>query len=169
MLLNIAIEHMHLFSSIRFSASTWKYLVYQNVRLTPLIIKDSLHLIKLVDSSLAGDFEQSGESCNLQSTWQALSCRVSGSKGTVFYIVGQRDQLTAVDVVEAERGKRVWGEAAGVEGVGMCPLPVVLSLPCLFSLIPDASCCLSKTFAADLRTVSGSRPQSRLPYWETAA
>lgn len=28
---------------------------------------------------------------------------------------------------------------------------VSLSLPCLFSLIPDASCCLSKTFAADLR------------------
>lgn len=119
---------MHLFSSIRFSASTWKYLVYQNVRPAPLIIKDSLHLIKVVDSSLAGDFEQSGESCNLQSTCQALSCRVSGSKGTVFYIVGQRDQLTAVDVVEAERGKRVWGEAAGVEGVGMCPLPVALSL-----------------------------------------
>lgn len=120
---------MHPFSNIRFSASTWKYLVYQNVRLAPLIIKDSLtHLIKVVDSSLTRDFEQSGESCNLQSTCQALSCHVSGSKGTMFYIVGRRDQLTAVDVVEAERGKRVWGEAAGVEGVGMCPLPVALSL-----------------------------------------
>lgn len=42
----------------------------------------------------------------------------------------------------------MWG--GGVAGAGVCPpLTVALSLcpcrACLFSLIPDASCCLSKT------------------------
>lgn len=139
------------------------------MRLAPFIIKDSLHLIMVVDSSLAGDFEQSSESCNLQSSCQALSCRVSGSKGTMFYIVGQRDQLTAVDVVEAERGKRVWGEAAGWRGWG-CVLCLWLCLSVsAVPVLPDPRCQLLsfQNLGADLRRyrVAGLSHGSPIGRW----
>lgn len=86
---------------------------------------------------------------------QASSCHVSRSNGTVFYIVGQRDQLTAVDVVEAEAGKRVWGEAEGVEGRRGWGCVLCLLRPCVSAVpvLPDPRCQLLsfQNLGADLR------------------
>lgn len=143
--------------------------------LTPFIIKDSLCAIKAGwgrDLSFTGDSKQYVDFYSLQSTREPLSRSVSISKGTVLYIVGQHDQLTqsSPQWMLLKQGQE--GESGVKRGVGeMCPLPVALSLcycrACSpWSLMPAA---VFPKPCSRSAAVSGSRPQSRLPYWETVA
>lgn len=88
----------------------------------------------------------------------------------VFYIVGQRDQLTYSSpqwmLLSSDRKETLWWRGWGLVDVSSACGSV--SPSCLFSLIPDASCCLSKLWSRSA-TVSGSRQQSWHPYWEVAA